>query len=92
MKTKARNKLSTSSSEAILRIRSHMFANDICGQNFEDTDQMLRLFTSDMYKNERRKPEINPQPSTSSTVSSLGVSTEEDQKDGSFEEIMYIDF
>lgn len=45
VKTKARNKLSMSSLEAILRIRSHMFVYQICCQNFAVTDKMPKIFT-----------------------------------------------
>ncbi|KAK3893224.1 hypothetical protein Pcinc_002910 [Petrolisthes cinctipes] len=92
VKTKVRNKLHTSSLEAILRIRSHMFTNAICCQNFEVTDKMLRLFTSDMYKRKPTRAGEDPQPSTSSASSSNVSTATEEGEDCSIEEILSIDF
>lgn len=101
VKTKARNKLSTSSLEAILRIRSHMFVHNICCQKFQVTDKMIRLFTNDIYKKDGSlHTEISPQPSTSfaqtspASASTLSEDTEdsEEKEVSSFDEILSIEF
>ncbi|KAK4299842.1 hypothetical protein Pmani_027914 [Petrolisthes manimaculis] len=98
VKTKARNRLSTSSLEAILRIRSHMFVHDICCQKFKVTDKMIRLFTNAaIYKTDSSShtgTEINPQPSTSSAQASPAFvpTLSEENEVCSFDEILSIVF
>lgn len=95
VKTKARNKLSVSSLESILRIRSHLFVHNLCCQNFEVTDRMLSLFTNEMYKRDCRgtmQPD-NPQPSSSASICPSSTTIAADDSEAiSFEEILSFDF
>lgn len=51
IKTKSRNKMSSSMLEAIIRIRTHLYFKDKCCKDFVPSKRMLELFTNDMYKN-----------------------------------------
>ena len=51
IKTKSRNKMTSSMLEAIVRIRTHLYFKEKCCKNFVATKRMLELFTSkNMYK------------------------------------------
>ena len=46
IKTKSRNKMTSSMLEAIVRIRTHLYFKEKCCKNFVATKRMLELFTS----------------------------------------------
>ena len=47
-KTKFRNRMSSSTLDAIIRIKTHLFLKDLCCVNFRATDKMFQLFTTDI--------------------------------------------
>ena len=51
VKTKSRNKMSSSMLEAIVRIRTHLYFRGKCCKDFRPSKGMLDLFTQDIYKN-----------------------------------------
>ena len=51
VKTKSRNKMSSSMLKAIIRIRTHLYFKDKCCKDFVPSKRMLELFTKDIYKN-----------------------------------------
>lgn len=52
IKTKSRNKMSSSMLDAIVRIRTHLYFRDKCCKNFVPSKRMLKLFTQDIYRTE----------------------------------------
>lgn len=82
VKTKARNKLSTSSLDSILRVRTHLQNKEICCRNFKVTEKMQALFTSKMYCSTERNVasgtvEVEEQLASTSAASDEGDSFEE---------------
>ena len=51
VKTKSRNKMSSSLPEAIVRIRTHLYFRGKCCIDFVPSKRMLELFTKNIYKN-----------------------------------------
>jgi len=52
VKTKLRNRLATSTLEAILRCRSYLYNRSRCCKSLEPTEKMLQLFSNQMYTEE----------------------------------------
>ena len=52
IKTKSRNKMSSSMLDAIIKIRTHFYFRDKCCKNFVPSKRMLKLSTQDIYKTE----------------------------------------
>ncbi|CAB3986321.1 zinc finger MYM-type 6-like [Paramuricea clavata] len=50
IKTKSRNKMSSSMLEAIVRIRTHLYFREMCCKDLKPSKRMLELFTKDIYK------------------------------------------
>ena len=88
IKTKARNKLCTSSLDSILRIRTHLHNKDICCRNFKVTEKMLALFTSQMY---RGTADMNI-PGGTGEADQQAASTSAASEGDSFEEILAIEY
>ena len=51
VKNKTRNRLQTSTLDAIVRVREFLNNRNVCCHNFEISQGMLQKFTADMYKN-----------------------------------------
>ena len=85
IKTKARNKLSTSSLNSILRIRTHLHNKDICYRNFKVTEKMQAHFTSSTaeWNWAGGTREVDQQAASTSAAS---------EKRDSFEEILAIEY
>ena len=47
-KTKFRNRMSSSTLDAIIRIKTHLFLKDLCCVNFRATEKMFQFFTTDI--------------------------------------------
>ena len=87
VKTKARNRLSTSSLESILRVRTHLHSKEVCCRNFKVTEKMQALFTSQMYRSTEKAAggtgQVDEQAASTSVASDEG---------DSFEEILTIEY
>ncbi|XP_042858157.1 uncharacterized protein LOC122244344 [Penaeus japonicus] len=89
VKTKTRNKLSTGSLEAILRVRTHLHRGN-CYQSFTVRNKMLALFNSNMYRKESIG-ECSASGSSSAPTSAV-PDGDEDNEVGSYEETLSIQY
>lgn len=83
-KSKQRNKLSVSTLESILHIKSHLMLNNKCCKDFIVTAEMRKLFNSDMYKTSSQS---HPSTSSNTQTSEVGFSIENEIEKEQFEDI-----